>query len=102
MWYLKVASISIFIPRYKIDTLWKEVLMSSFDEVQEIVKMLKSENLSEYATQIDDTLRGGSTGSEIWGGVRFYLLRLPPSLVSTPLKVTIEALIKEIDKSLPR
>lgn len=76
--------------------------MSTFDEVQEIVKMLKSENLSEYATQVDNALRGGSTGSEIWGGVRFYLLKLPPNLVSILLKVRIDALIKEIDKSLPR
>lgn len=76
-------------------------MMSSFDEVQEIVKMLKSENLPEIATQVDDALKGGSTGSEIWGGVRFYLLRIP-GVVSTTLRVRIEALIKEIDKNLPR
>lgn len=76
--------------------------MSSFDEVQEIVKMLRSENLSEIATQVDDALRGGSTGSEIWGGVRFYLLRTPLGMASSLLKGRIEALIKEIDKSLPR
>jgi hypothetical protein len=76
--------------------------MSAFGEVQEIVKMLKSEKLSEIATQVDDALRGGSIGSEIWGGVRFYLLKTPPDMVSPLLKGKIDALISKIDKTLPR
>lgn len=76
--------------------------MSSFEEVQIIIEMLSSENLTEYAKNIDDALKGGSTGSERWGGVRFYLLQLPLSLVSPPLKRKIETLIKEIDKTMPR
>ena len=71
--------------------------MSSFIEVEEIIKTLNSENLTEYAKDVDEALRGGSTGSEIWGGVRFSLSKIPPELLSTTAKGKINALIKAID-----
>lgn len=76
--------------------------MSSFKDVESIVKILSLENLSKYAKKIEDALKGGSTGSEIWGGVRFHLLEIPHELLSAPTKRRIDALIKEIDKVLPR
>ena len=74
--------------------------MSSFNAVKEIVKMLESENLVEYAKNIDNALSGGATSSEIWGGVRFYLLQVPTHLISVSAKNKIKDLIKEIDKTL--
>ena len=71
--------------------------MSSFKEVEEIIKLLNLENLTEYAKNVDDALRGGSTGSEIWGGVRFSLLEIPSELLSATVKGKINALIKAID-----
>ena len=74
--------------------------MSSFKEVEEIIKTLNSENLTEYAKDVDDALRGGSTGSEILGGVRFSLSEIPSELLSDTTKGKINALIKAIDSIL--
>lgn len=76
--------------------------MSSFHDVKSIVEALRKENLADYAKKVDDALRGGSTGSEIWGGVRYHLLKIPSKAMSPATLEKVNQIIGAIDRFLPR
>lgn len=74
--------------------------MSTFKDIEAIVEVLKEENLADYATRVEDALKGGSTGSEIWSGVRYHLLQIPNNALSSATLEKVNRLIGVIDRLL--
>ncbi|MFZ9596320.1 MAG: hypothetical protein ACO3A2_09610 [Bdellovibrionia bacterium] len=73
---------------------WPEIFSN---QTKEIIDLLNSEGLSPDATDLYRALRGGSTGSEVWGGVRACLYKIPVERISASTKEKIFKLIEDIN-----
>jgi hypothetical protein len=77
-------------------------MKSSDEEITEVLELLKNENQAEIAKNAEDSYRGGCVGSEVWGGLRFYLLKIPKGSILPSTQDRVSAIIASIDKIMPR
>lgn len=76
----------------------------SFDhyaEANSIIKLLQHEGLTSYADKLTNAMEEGSTGTEIFMALRFYIKELLDNeKLSAFLKAKTKRLYGELDKSL--
>jgi len=73
--------------------------MDYYSEARRIAGLLRTEGLDADAANIEDTIEGGSTASEILMGIRFHLERAMHRASQTTSR-QIVLLINEVNKAL--
>jgi hypothetical protein len=73
-----------------------------YTHIESLIKELREIGNSEWASQIEDALRCGSTSGEILGGIRLELIKLQRTDIPLKIKLQpgIEAVINTLDETL--
>lgn len=74
--------------------------MNHLEQIEEIIKKLRSQDQTEIAEKVQEAVRAAGTGTELIMGVRFYLRQLPINQVDAETRDDIINLIKKIDNFL--
>jgi hypothetical protein len=65
-----------------------------YKSVVKLISKLREVGLSEWAKRLDDSMKSGSTGSEIYAEIRWNLLQIESA--SLPITPEIAKMIKEV------
>jgi hypothetical protein len=73
--------------------------MDYYSEARRIAGLLRTEGLAAEAAEIENTIDGGATASEILMGIRFHLENASPRASATTSR-QIASLVEEVSRAL--